>query len=123
LYSRSESDSESHTSLYNANLSGLQEDHSKLSLDVQVSLLSADEEVTIRVAECSLLHGSIDGIDVQSNAFSQVGVAGATQSVQAIDKIYPFRVARKRKGAPFGLFGESLDFWVEGEEAVLNVCL
>lgn len=70
LHARSQSNSESHTSLNNTNLSRLQEDHSKLSLNVQVSLLSANEQVTICVAESSLLHGRIDGIDVQSNAFS-----------------------------------------------------
>jgi hypothetical protein len=81
LHSRSESNSESHTSLDDADLSRLQENHSKLSLYVQVSLLSADEEIAIGVAECSLLHGCIDGVDVQSHALSQVGVTRTTQSV------------------------------------------
>lgn len=75
LHSRPKSDSESHTSLNNTDLSRLQENHSKLSLNVQISLLGAEEEVTICVAESSLLHGCVDGIDVQSNAFSQVGIA------------------------------------------------
>jgi len=90
LHSRSKSDSESHTSLDDANLSRLQENHSKFSLYIQVSLLSADEEVAIGVAECSLLHGCIDGIDVQSHALSQIGITRATKSVQAIDEIYFF---------------------------------
>jgi hypothetical protein len=123
LYSRCKSNSESHTSLDDANLSRLQEDHSKLGLQVQVSLLSADEEVAIGVAERSLLHGCVDGIDVQSHSLSQVGIARATQSVQAIDKIYLFRVLGQREGSPFCLFGQSLDFGVEGEEAVLDVGL
>lgn len=75
LHSRSQSNSEPYTSLDDANLSRLQEDHSKLSLDVQISLLGADEEVTIRVAESSLLHRCVDGVDIESKALSQVGVA------------------------------------------------
>lgn len=123
LYSRSKSKSESHTSLYDTNLPRLQEYHSKFGLYVQISLLSANEEIAIGVAECSLLHGCIDGIDVQSHALSQVGITRATQSVQAIDEIYLFRVLWQREGSPFCLFGQSLDFGVERQEAVLDVGL
>ena len=92
LYSRSKSNSKSHASLNDADFSRLQKDHSKFSLQVQVSLLSTDEEIAIGIAECSLLHGCVDSIDVQSHALSQIGISRATQSVQAINKVYFLRV-------------------------------
>jgi hypothetical protein len=67
---RSQRNSNPHTSLDDANLARLQENHTKFGLDVEIALLSADEKVAISVTESSLLHGCIDSIDIQSHAFA-----------------------------------------------------
>lgn len=84
---RGEVEAEPDSSLYDANLSWLQKNLSHLSLDVEIALLRADQEVAVSVAECPSFHVGVDHVDIECNALSDVGVAAATQCVQAIRKV------------------------------------
>ena len=43
--------------------------------------------------------------------------------MQTVDEVDLFVVLGEREGMPFCLLGESVDFWVDGEKAVLDVGL
>lgn len=84
---RSEVETESDTTLNHANFSWLKEDLSHLSLDVEVALLGADEEVAVSVAECSSVHAGVDHVDIECNALSDVWIATSGKRVQTVGKV------------------------------------
>ena len=82
-----ESNAESNTSLNDTDFAGRQVDHTQFGLDVQVTQLRADQEITVSVAKGTLLHRCVDHVDVERDTFADVGVTRSGKSVQTVDEI------------------------------------
>ena len=73
----SEVQAEADAPLDDADFSGLEVEFAHFGDDVETAELGADEEVAVGVAECSALHAGVDHVDVERDAFSDVGIAAS----------------------------------------------
>lgn len=116
-----ERDAEANSSRNHKNLSRLDEQFSHLGLDVKSALLSTKQEFAVGVAIGAVDHGLVDHVDVESDAFTKIGVAATTQGMQTVNKINLLGIAWEGKRMPLCLLGKCLDCGVDRKEAVLNV--
>jgi hypothetical protein len=107
--------------LDHADFSRLKEDHAHFCLDIQVSELSTDEEVTVCVTEGSAVHARVEHVHIKSKTFPNIGITASSQRVEAIGEINPFVVFWEREWVPFSLLWQSLNLWIYRQKTVLNV--
>lgn len=65
----SETDQEPHTARDHEDLAGLHEHETEFRLDVEVAFLWADEHVAVGVAEGTVVHAGVEGVDGEADAF------------------------------------------------------
>jgi hypothetical protein len=99
----------------------LEEQFPKLGLNIQTTMLCNKKKISIKIAKGTIGHIRIDHENVQRDAFSEVWISAAAQSVKSINEIDPFAGWRERERRPFGLLHERLYLGVDGQEAVFNL--
>lgn len=113
IMARGTSDSKADSTRDHTDLAGLQEELTQLRLDVQVAQLRNNQEVTVRVAECPMVHIRVDHEHIQRNPFAQVWVATPTQGVQPVNEVDLLILVGKRERQPFSLFSKCFNFRVQ----------
>jgi len=83
-------DTESLAALDDTDLTRLDVELAELSLDVEVSFLGYDEEITIGVDESLLLHRLVGGENVGRYSFAKSGLTGTSDSREASNKVMWF---------------------------------
>lgn len=100
---RTKPNSETDAARNDTDLTRLQEQLAQLCLDIQISQLSDDQEVTIRVAECPVVHVRVDHEHVKGNSLAQIRVSTSANCVQSINKVYLLVLLGQGEWCPLAL--------------------
>lgn len=103
---------ETDAALDNDNLSRLDEQGTKLGLNVQCTLLGNDGHLTIRVDKSLLGHAGVSSVDVGGQAFPEGWLARASHGLQTRDKVY-FAIGWNVKRVPGKLGRGDMDAGVQ----------
>lgn len=95
-----ETSTEAHASLDHNNLPGLHIDAAELRDQVQSTLLRHNQPVAVSIVEGTIRHRFVGGVHVDGDAVSRTWIAGATESVQSLNKIATFPVSGKSQWMP-----------------------
>ncbi len=93
----------------------------KFSLYVQPTLLRENQHIAVIITERFALHRFVGQVDMDGKAFSQSGIAIASQGPQARDEVRLLVVWGQTEGVPRKLGWANVDFRVQGEEAGLKL--
>jgi hypothetical protein len=113
---------ETQATLDNDDLAGLDKQGSKLSLNIEGTLLWNNEELSIRVDKGLLLHAGVSNIDVGCDTLAQRRITRASDGLQAGDKVH-FLIIGNVKGVPCELGGGDVNAGVQRQEVGLGVLI
>jgi hypothetical protein len=103
------------TPLNDTDLARLHEEHTKLSLDIQSTLLRDNQPIAIRVHRRSLLHARVCQERVDSEALAKGWVTRPGDGLETRNEVN-FAIGRDIEGQPGKLCRGDMDAWIDGQE-------